>query len=504
MKIEEMIAANRADCNGCEACANICPLNAIEMCRDEEGFAYPKINAEICNQCGKCDEICPALNFTKTFPAELPKAFVAINTDESARRHSSSGGAFSALSEIILRGGGIVFGAAFDKKFHVVHTCARNLDELKNLRGSKYVQSQIGDVYKQVKEALQSTSVLFSGTPCQCAGLKNFLGDEPENLLTVDIICHGVPSPEIWESYIGTLGYAHEVTDVNFGSKRLGWKISYLEINFSDQGHYMKQINKDPYGNAFLSGLSERPSCHSCKFKFPSVQSDLTLGDAFGVQYFAPEMFDDKGTSLVIVHTEKGKKFFEQTALKTQEVELIDLVLKNPRFITSSVADERRKKFFSEIAKYKHKLGLLQKYSEEEDVDARQKVSEQSQRSLMENYQAILNDYRKKFERNVLVVTPPLDEDAQKFLGEYFEKGFQNCGLFLLQPESKGKLICIEKLTSLVFTIKEDVTTLSEFAKQFNITEIYADNKVKYDSPTVVDWLNACGLPVNVFALSAN
>lgn len=504
MKIEEMITANRADCNGCAACANICPLNAIEMCRDEEGFVYPKINAEICDQCGKCDATCPALNFTKTFPAKFPETFVAVNPDESTRRHSSSGGAFSALSEIILRDGGVVFGAAFDKKFRVVHTCARTIDELKNLRGSKYVQSQIGDVYKQVKESLKSSSVLFSGTPCQCAGLKNFLGEEPENLLTVDIICHGVPSPAVWESYIDTLGYAHEVTNVNFCSKRLGWKISYLEINFSDQGHYMRPINKDPYGNTFLSGLSERPSCHACKFKFPSVQSDLTLGDAFGVQYFAPEMFDDRGTSLVIVHTEKGKKFFEQAALKTQEVELLDMVMKNPRLITSTVADERRKKFFVELSKYKYKVGLLQKYLEEENADARQKASEQSQRSLMENYQSLLNDYRKKFTRNVLIVTPPLDEDARRFLSEYFEKGFQNCGLFLLQPESRGRLICSEKLTSLVFTIKEDAATLSEFAKQFNLTEIYADNKVKYDSPVVVNWLNACGLPVNVFALSAS
>lgn len=501
MKIEEMIAANRADCNGCEACANICPLNAIEMCRDEEGFAYPKINAEICNQCGKCDEICPALNFTKTFPAELPKTFVAINPDESARRHSSSGGAFSALSEIILRDGGVVFGAAFDKKFRVLHTCAHNLDELKNLRGSKYVQSQIGDVYKQVKEALQSSSVLFSGTPCQCAGLKNFLGEDPENLLTVDIICRGVPSPAIWESYIDTLGYAHEVTDVNFVSKWLGWKSSYLEINFSDQGHYLKQINKDPYGNAFLSGLSERPSCHACKFKFPNVQSDLTLGDAFGVQYYAPEMFDDKGTSLVIVHTEKGKKFFEQTSLKTQSVDLLDIVLKNPRLTTSAIVDERRKKFFVEFSKYKYKIGLLQKYSDEENTEARQKVSEKNQRNLMVNYQAFLDGYRKKFEQNILVVTPPLEADAQELLDEYFTNNFQNCGLFLLQPESKGKLICFEKLTSLVFTIKEDAAMLSQFAKQFNFTEIYADNKVKYHSPVVVDWLNACGLPVNVFAL---
>ena len=203
MKIEEIIAA---ECNGCEACANICPRNAIKMIRDAEGFAYPEINRELCDDCGKCDAICPALNFTKTFPEKIPKTFLAINPDENIRRQSSSGGVFSALSEIILRGGGLVFGAAFDKKFHVVHTCARTLDELENLRGNKYVQSQIGDVYRQIKDALESTEVLFVGTPCQCAALKNFLGSKPENRLTVDIICHGVPSPSWWDNYIGTVG----------------------------------------------------------------------------------------------------------------------------------------------------------------------------------------------------------------------------------------------------------------------------------------------------------
>jgi len=501
MKIEEMITAKRADCNGCEACANICPLNAISMRRDDEGFAYPEIDGELCDQCGKCDEICPALNFAASFPAELPKVFAAINPDDKARRHSTAGGVFSALSEIILRDGGVVFGAAFDEKFHVVHTCARNVEELANLRGSKYVQSKIGDVYRQVKDALQSTKVLFSGTPCQCAGLRAFLGENNDNLLTVDIICHGVPSPAVWEEYIGALGYAHEVKHVNFGSKKMGWKIAHMEINFSDQGHYMRLINQDPYGNAFYSGLSERPSCHECKFKFPNVQSDLTIGDALGIQYIAPEMFDDRGTSLVLVHTAKGKEIFEQTELKTQEFRLIDILLNNPRLITSAIADERRKKFFDDFAAYKYKLPVLQKYAEEDNAAARQAVSEQNQCNLMTGYQTVLDVWRKQFARNVLIVTPPLDDDAKKFLGDYFGQSFPNCGLYLLQPESKGRLACSEKITSLVFALREDAATLTNFAKQFNITEIFADNMVKYDSPAVVDWINSCGLPVNVFSL---
>ena len=183
MKIEKMIAANRADCSGCAACANICPRNAIEMTRDVEGFAYPKINPELCIKCGRCDATCPALNFKAKIFDAFPKTFAAIHIDETIRRHSSSGGAFTALSEIILRNGGVVFGAAFDENWHVFHKAARTLDELENLRGSKYVQSQIGDVYRQVKDALKSSKVLFSGTSCQCAGLKHFLGSDPENSL---------------------------------------------------------------------------------------------------------------------------------------------------------------------------------------------------------------------------------------------------------------------------------------------------------------------------------
>lgn len=149
MKIEEMISANRADCSGCEACANVCPKNAIEMRRDAEGFAYPTINRELCVSCGKCDATCPALNFTKKFPDTLPKVFAAINPDEKIRRHSSSGGAFTALSELVLQSGSVVFGAGFDENFHVKHTAAHTPDELENLRGSKYVQSKIDDVYRR-------------------------------------------------------------------------------------------------------------------------------------------------------------------------------------------------------------------------------------------------------------------------------------------------------------------------------------------------------------------
>ena len=504
MKIEEMIAKKRADCNGCEACANACPQNAIAMVRDAEGFAYPEINHELCKECGRCDDVCPALNFVKKYPKTLPKIFAAINPDDKVRRHSSSGGVFTALSELILKDGGVIFGAGYDEKFHVVHKSARTLEELENLRGSKYVQSQIGDVYRQVKDALKETKVLFSGTPCQCAGLKRFLGKDDDNLLTVDFICHGVPSPAIWEYYIDLFGFAHEVSHVNFASKRYGWKFAHMEINFADRESYISQVQQDAYCGTYLRGLNERPSCNECKFKFPSVQSDLTLGDALGVQDYAPEMFDDRGTSLVLIHTPKGKGYFERTNLKTQAVSFLDVVTRNPRLTVPSVADAKHKFFFAEFNKYTSKIANMKKHLEREDSNVRQQVSDKVQRALIQSYQEIFDYYRKNSTRNVLVVTPKMDEKAQQFLGGYFEKNLPDCNLYLMQLEGDGQLACLEQMSTLTYELDEDAETLTEFAKQFNITEVFAENKVKYESPTLVRWINHCGLPAKIFSLSAN
>lgn len=504
MKIEEMIKANRADCSGCTACANICPKNAIEMTRDAEGFAYPKINPELCIKCGRCDATCPALNYTKTLPDAFPKAFVAIHNDAKILRHSSAGGAFTALSEIILREGGVVFGAAFDKKWRVVHKAARTLDELESLRGSKYVQSQIGDVYRQVKDALQSTKVLFCGVPCQCAGLRHFLGGDHENLLTVDLICHGVPSPAIWECYIDSIDAEHEVAHINFRSKRSGWK-SRTEINFKDRGYYTSDNGSYLYGKLFLRGLIERPSCHPCKFKFPSVQSDLTLGDAWGVQNFAPEMFNNRGTSVVFIHTNKGKDFFEQTNMKTKEVSFYSAVVPNYRYMAPTVADKRRDNFFADFIKAADKLAVMEKYFYQDDAEIRKEVFGQNGRNFRANYNAIAEHIRKQFKRNVLVVTSLHDAAAQKSLDDYLAQNFPDCGIYLLKFKEAGKLTYTETFSSLTVELKEDFAALTNFFKQFNITDIYTDEPLNFPSSVVNDWLKVfCGLSVQMLPRQSN
>lgn len=502
MKIEDMIFANRADCSGCETCSNVCPRNAIQMRRDAEGFAYPAVNRELCIGCGKCDAVCPALNFKKKSADILPKVFAAINRDEKIRRHSSSGGVFSALSELVLRGGGVVFGATFDENFHVKHAAAKSLDELERLRGSKYVQSQIGDVYRQVKAALESKQVLFSGTPCQCAGLKNFLGGDNENLLTVEIICHGTPSPMLWENYIGELGYAHEVRHVNFRSKRNGWTNLHFEVHFADQGYYLRSANQDTYEKIFLRNLTLRLSCHTCKFRFPNGMSDLTIGDAWGIQTFAPDMFDNRGTSVVFVHTAKGKEFFERANMLTRPVKFFDAATHNPNFIMPSIADPRRENFFENIKKFPDKFAVMQYYAQQDDSQIRKHVAEQRYNALIKIQREIAAQVRKNFERNVLVFATMRDNREQKFLGDYFTQRIPpNVGVYLMRSLGNGQFACTENFSSLTFTLKGELDVLNIFIKQFKVATIFIEQSLKIE-PSVIDWLKNCGLPVKIFSRS--
>ena len=499
MRIEEMIAANRADCSGCESCANICPENAITMTRDATGFAYPKINPELCIKCGKCDSACPTLNFKAKAIEAFPPTFVATYQNDKILRRSSSGGAFTALSEIILNRGGVVFGAGFDKNWHVVHSAARTLDELENLRGSKYVQSQIGDVYRQVKDALKATSVLFSGTPCQCAGLKHFLGKDYDNLLTVEIVCHGTPPPGLWEDYIDELNYAHEIKHINFRSKRDGWKVAQMEIHFSDRPYYAKLLSKTPYGKMFLRGISERPSCHSCKFKFPNGQSDLILGDAWGVMDFAPEMYDNRGVSLIIVNTDKGNSFLQQANLKIQQVKFPVAVQKNNHVIISSIEDARSKKFFIDLSKSDDKFAVMEKYFYNDDVKPRRNSSKMKATAFKKALLAIAAQIRQSFIKNILVLTSPREDDEQKILEAFFEYNFKNCGLYILRSSDTGYMLCTETF-SLMNNDLKTATELTDFVKQYNITEIFAERPLKFNAPFIKNWLSTCGLPVKTFS----
>ena len=315
----------KQDCCGCTACQQICPVQCIAMEPDEEGFLYPKINEGQCIGCQKCEAVCPIQ--TPPLVKGKTQTYVGYAQNEKIRRRSSSGGIFSLAAEYVLKRGGAVFGAAFDDAFAVHHICVESEEDLDKLRGSKYVQSSLENTYAQAEEYLiDGRWVLFSGTACQIAGLKNYLGKEYDRLLTIDVLCHGVPSPKIWKLYLEDQErkYNSKITSIQFRDKKLGWKRYSIRIQFENGQEYAVPFTKDKFMNMFLANIDLRPACHDCRFKeFPRV-SDMTIGDCWGIENYMPEMDDDKGTSLFMVHSPKGERILEaiREDLAVKEAEL--------------------------------------------------------------------------------------------------------------------------------------------------------------------------------------
>jgi len=294
--------AEKYNCCGCHSCYNICPQQAISMLLDEEGFLYPKVDINKCTDCHKCEKICPLLERGET--TNIPADISGIRaTRDDILLASSSGGLFSILAQSILDHKGYVAAARFDNDNNVVHTIS-NIS-IKPFRGSKYLQSVIGDTFKQIKVLLlNGNEVMFAGTPCQVAGLKSYLQKDFPNLYCIDFVCHGVPSPVVWKEYVKTLG--KNVTSINFRDKTSGWpgySFSYIKEN----SKHLEKATDNPYMKGFLHDLYLRPSCHRCKFKNFSSGSDLTMSDFWGVWKNHPSWNDKKGAGIVAAHTDKGK-----------------------------------------------------------------------------------------------------------------------------------------------------------------------------------------------------
>lgn len=299
---------SKMDCCGCSACVQVCPKECIDMRADTEGFLYPKVDEDACVECGICEKTCPVINPYKSLQI-VPDSYVCRVYDEELRLQSSSGGIFTLLASYIIENGGVVFGAAFDNEWNVAHDWTDSMEGLSKFRGSKYVQSVIGNTFKKVKEFLiAGRLVLFTGTPCQITGLKHYLNREYENLYSIDIVCHSVPSPKIWKKYLlevcnfnlSTIQY------VTFRNKDCGWREYGLKIVTGDlvvdgsntQNTYMK---------GFLKDLYTRPSCSECPARNYKSGSDIMLADSWGLNIYHPDWDDNKGMSLVLVKTTKGK-----------------------------------------------------------------------------------------------------------------------------------------------------------------------------------------------------
>jgi len=342
----------KKDCMGCHACLNICPQGCISMESDSEGFWYPAVDYNKCIECSLCVKACPVLK--KITVNNEPKAYACINNDEKIRLESSSGGIFTLIAEQIIDEDGVVFGAGFDYDFELIHSYVETKEELAKFRGSKYVQSKTGDAYHHVKEFLkQGRKVLFSGTPCQIAGLKSYLGQTYENLFCVDIVCHGVPSPKVFRKYIDyqESSVGSSTRRIAFRQKDEGWKRYSVSFIFNNDTEYLQTFRQDLYMRAFLKDVCLRPSCYACEFKSLHRQSDLTLADFWGIQNILPEMDDDKGTSLIFVNSDSGHSILDKIKDKIiyKEVDINQAVKYNSTAIKSASYNSKRDKFFADL-----------------------------------------------------------------------------------------------------------------------------------------------------------
>ncbi len=352
---------NKTECVGCGACMQACPAHCITMQSDAEGFLYPVVSMQDCLQCGKCEQVCPLhYPFSDTDSLAPPVSYGGYHTDDGIREQSSSGGIFTLFADDHLKRGGIVCGCRLDDQMKAVHVCVDHASGLNALQGSKYVQSDLNTVYTQIRDHLSAARpVLFVGTPCQCAGLKSFLGKEYENLLLVDFICHGVPSPSVFESYIRYLeeNAGSKVVSFRFRNKDKGWQASGLElgraVSYAD-GHTDRNYPAfhDPFMNGFLSDLCLRPACHACAFKkIPKLTADITIADFWGIDKVAPALNDGKGTSLLLIHSEKGRKAFETVKenMVCEEVPFQKALRRNQSLFRSAVPHFSRNKFFNTL-----------------------------------------------------------------------------------------------------------------------------------------------------------
>lgn len=362
--IDSIIEKKTDRCTGCCACLNICPKDAISMNEDNEGFKYPVVDKNKCIKCGLCIKVCPTIDKQVKIRDNI-KAYACINKNTDIRLKSSSGGIFSAVADYILNNNGVVFGAAFDEKWNVEHAYIEDSGDLDKLRTSKYVQSYIGFSYKRIKEFLEIDKlVLFTGTPCQIAGLKAYLGRDYDNLYCVDIICHGVPSPMVWRKYLIENYDIDNIQEINFRNKHTGWSNFSFKIQYTNKA-IIENRSSNLYMLGFLHDLYLRPSCYNCNFKTIERGSDITIADFWGINKILPEMNDDKGTSLIFLQSDKGKILLDKISgsIKIAEVDVGKSVHFNSSMIKSVPKHRFRDSFFSELnSKNKSVSSLIEKY----------------------------------------------------------------------------------------------------------------------------------------------
>ncbi len=307
MNVLECIESDK--CMGCLACIDACPCYAIENNISKEGFYKPQIDNQKCIMCGKCVETCPVYIKKIHYISTINKACVFQNANYQTRKSSTSGGFFSAVSDYIINLGGIIYGVAYDDNWRVKHLRIDNKAEISLLQGSKYVQSDTTDIYKKVKQDLSNNYlVCFSGTPCQNAALLRFLGKRHENLILIEVICHGVGSPYLWDKYISSIRskYGSEIQSIKFRSKKFGYASSSMEVIVNNIHRYYGKIIES-FKILYFKGYNINPSCFQCKFKNNERIADLSIFDCWHMNIYDKTRDDDEGTTGILINSVNGE-----------------------------------------------------------------------------------------------------------------------------------------------------------------------------------------------------
>lgn len=356
---------DKKECCGCTACICICPKQCISMKEDEEGFLYPNVDEDSCINCNLCTKICPVLNVQKEKENPEQKAFIAAHKNESILQESTSGGAFTAIAEYVIKQGGIVYGVEMKSDYSVHHVGVDKIQDLYRFRNSKYVQSDLENTFKNAKEFLDNgRMVCFSGTPCQIEGFSNYLGKEYNNLILVDVVCRAVPSPGVWRKYVKYLVDENgKIKNIRFRDKSLGYQYSTMKIEYENNIIAREGIESDLWLRMFFSGMIIRPSCTKCRFRKRYRKSDFTIWDAFNVSDISSSFDQTKGATKVLVHTARGEKILEELKgdLKYEMVSPDVLVEGMRELSISPQLNCRRKEFFDDF-KCTDMKTLLNKY----------------------------------------------------------------------------------------------------------------------------------------------
>ena len=365
-------------CCLCRACFEICPAGAIDFTVSENGFNYPAIDSVKCINCQKCDRVCPEINDTFNVEQGFPVVYAGHSIDDEIRANSSSGGMFFEIAKKVIADGGYVAGAVFLFHFQVKHIVTDDIETVKRMRGSKYAQSDNVGEFNKIKDLLKDgKQVLFCGCPCQVAGLKSFLGNQTENLITIDFICHGIPSQEMLDAYVEYREnkMKSKIVDLRFRDKQRGWHSSCCFCCSYENGKkYFNPITVDPYMKGFLTGYNLKEACYTCKYKNSSSGSDITLADFWGAEALYPKLDDNKGLSAIIVNSDIGLEILDSLNLNLIKIKLDEAIRYNKNYTTPTKMHSQRRAFFDCVNKDGYTKAIESFFCESKSEEIKRKV----------------------------------------------------------------------------------------------------------------------------------